>query len=431
MKMIKIIRCYSFLLFLVLACTSVYNQSLISISLDKCLDGAEKNYSEARQKEFLNEILDLKMKNIQAYWLPKADIFAQATYQSDVISIDPGIPIPGLNFPTQPKDQYKAGVELQQIIYEGGLTRSMKRVEDASTKAQVARIDVNIYKLKEVIVELYFGIIINRSNTEILKFFLDELKDRLAKTESAVKNGIFPESALWQIQIEIHRLQQTINSQSHLEKELISKLSELTGIELVPEIQLEIPVATEISSDTGYRPELEWFSSLQRNLDETAGLKSVSRYPKATAFAHAGYGRPGMNMLSDEFDAYYMVGIRLGWNIYDWKQTKREHQILKIQKQIIESNKELFEQQNRIQINSELESMSLLTENLAEEKRISEFYEKLLVVSESRLNQGVIQPYEYLRDFNALMESRMKTEILEKQLLKSKIMYRYEQGLLR
>lgn len=431
MRVVSLIRNVSFSMILLVICALGYNQSPVTITLDQCWNKAGENYPEAKQKEYFKEIMELKIRNIQTNWLPKAELFAQASYQSDAFSFDPGVSIPGLSFPEQPKDQYKVGVEIQQVIFDGGLSQAMKKLEAASAKTQAARIDITSYLLKEVITDLYFGILINRANGEILRFSFEELKDRYQKAESLVRNGILPESALLQIQIEIHRLQQKINSQKHLGNELISNLAELTGLELEPEVSMELPSFEEMDAELGGRPELKWFESLKKNVDEAVRLRKVSRYPNATAFAQAGYGRPGLNMLGDEFDTYYLAGIRLGWSLFDWKQTKREQQALNIQKQVIDSKIELFEQQNHIKISTGLASIARLTENLVEEKNIVELYEKLLEVSESRMNQGVIQPSDYLRDFNALMESRIQAEILEKQLLKSRIMYQFELGMLR
>jgi outer membrane protein TolC len=413
---------------LLLICTFGYSQTTGTLTLDLCWSSADENYPETKQKGYLKEILELKIKNLQTTWLPKADLFVQASYQSDAISFDTGGIIPGLSFPEQPKDQMKVGVEFQQVIYDGGLSQAMKKIEVAAARTKEAEIDIHAYLLKKVITDLYFGILINRANGNILSISLEELMDRLFKAESSVRNGILPESALLHIQIEIHRLKQRITSQHHFEKEMIDKLAELTGLDLGLEVVLQLPSLAEANEISAGRPELEYFASLKKNIEVNAKLRKLSRYPRATAFAQAGYGRPALNMLSDEFDAYYLAGLRLGWSLFDWKQTQRDQEVLFIQKQIIDNKIELFEQQTRMNVKAEMASIAKLSENLEEEKRIVRLYEKLLETSESRMNEGVIHPSDYLRDFNALMESKIQVGILEKQLMKARIMYQFELG---
>ena len=37
--------------------------------------------------------------------------------------------------------------------------------------------------------------------------------------------------------------------------------------------------------------------------------------PRIGAFVQGGYGRPGLNMLEDSFEPYYVAGVRLSWNL--------------------------------------------------------------------------------------------------------------------
>lgn len=75
------------------------------------------------------------------------------------------------------------------------------------------------------------------------------------------------------------------------------------------------------------RPELraldaksEWIET--QNKQVTAGLM-----PRIGAFVQGGYGRPGLNMLEDSFEPYYVAGVRLSWNLgklYTLKNDREE-----------------------------------------------------------------------------------------------------------
>lgn len=403
-------------------------QEIKIITLQQCFEYAEKNHAQQKEKDLLVKVLELRLQNLQSSLMPKAEAFAQATYQSDVISIDPGVSIPGLSFPSQKKDQYKFALELQQSLYDGGLVKAKKEVETANFNAQLSTLDVSIYKLRDIVSHLYFNILINKENLQILEIFNEELIQRITVVKSGIKNGVLPESNLWQLEIEQMKLKQKISELNHLNHSLLENLSVLTAMKLTPVADFILPSLRLPADSSVERKEYEWFNLTKLSLKESEKLFSAARRPRMTAFAQTGYGRPGLNMLSEDFDAYYLVGIRLGWTITDWKQSNREKQILGIQQQIIDSRRELFDQSLKISTNSELSAIARLRETIKEDRKIIDLHEKLLQVFSSKLDQGVIQPTEYLMEFNKLMESKIKLGIHEKQLVQSLVNYYYQMG---
>jgi outer membrane protein TolC len=428
--MIKLSRYCSFLLaallFFILKNASAQDPKIIT--LQDCWESAEKFHALQKEKAFLSEVLELRLENIHAGWLPKADVFAQATFQSDVITIDPGISIPGLSFPSQKKDQYKLGLDLQQVIYEWGVTRARKEVESANIRAQQAGLDVSIYKLREMVSQLFFSIAINQENLKILELFHSELLQRMQVVQSGIENGVVQESALWQLEIEELKLKQKISESSHLNKNLFDNLSEITGMNLAGETEILLPDSQPVGEITNGRKEYEWFDLIKTGFRENEKLLTASRRPKLAAFAQAGYGRPGLNMLSEEFDTYYLVGVRLGWTLTDWKQSRREKQILGIQQQVIDSRRESFDQALRMSLNNELSAISMLNEAIINDKIMIELREKLLRVYTAKLDRGTIQPVDYLAEFNALLEAKIQLTIHEKKLIQAQVNYIVQSG---
>jgi hypothetical protein len=73
-------------------------------------------YPIARQTDLLNKI-SLEIEAINKAKLPTIDLNAQATYQSDVTSLPISLPNVTVNPPN--KDQYRATVDVNQLIYNG------------------------------------------------------------------------------------------------------------------------------------------------------------------------------------------------------------------------------------------------------------------------------------------------------------------------
>lgn len=414
--------------FLLCITNVLFSQGLERISLYECWENAEESYSLHKEKELISHISAVKLDNIKNAWMPKASLFAQATYQSDVITIDPGISIPGLNFPTQQKDQYKLGVDLQQMIYDGGLTKARTNLETSSLKSDQLKLDVQIYKLKELVSTLYFSALILRQNMQILEMFYNELLQRIEVVRSGVRNGIVPESNLWQLDIDRLRLEQKRSDLNYSHRKMLDHLSELTSMDILPETEMLLPDFEFIVINGMRRPEHDLFNQMKLNFVESEKLFSAAIRPNLAAFAQTGYGRPGLNMLSQEFDAYYLVGLRLGWTITDWNQSKRERKILLLQKDRIDVQQELFDKALGIQVNHELLEISRLKEAIENDRKVLEISEKLLKVFASRLDQGIIQPIEYLSEFNSFMEAKVKSGIDEIKLMHALTNYYYHSG---
>ena len=69
--------------------------------------------------------------------------------------------------------------------------------------------------------------------------------------------------------------------------------------------------------------------------------------PKFSLFANSGYGRPGLNQLKNEFQWYYIGGVKLSIPIMSHFTQKREKDVIRIQQQIVDKQRENFLNNNR------------------------------------------------------------------------------------
>ena len=107
---------------------------------------------------------------------------------------------------------------------------------------------------------------------------------------------------------------------------------------------LMVPLVGALSSSPVpiARPEFQSFEIQASKTHNLSDIVASSRMPQVAAFANIGYGKPGLNMLSNEWDTYALVGVRLSWRVWDWNQARNEKQQLAIQRSIISKRKETF-----------------------------------------------------------------------------------------
>jgi outer membrane protein TolC len=119
-------------------------------------------------------------------------------------------------------------------------------------------------------------------------------------------------------------------------------------------------------------------------------------------------------MLSEDFDFFYLAGIRLTWNIWDWEKTHKERQVQKIKAEIVNTQQQVFEQKINIALTSVTSLISQLEKTTEKDLQIIALREKILESAGSQLQNGVITSTDYLQQLNAL--ARAKTEYQTNQI---------------
>jgi outer membrane protein TolC len=209
---------------------------------------------------------------------------------------------------------------------------------------------------------------------------------------------------------------------------MVRSLESITQLDISVDDTFLLPEFSDETSKTILRPELESFAFQKSLLDSRSNLVSRNRMPKISGFVTTGYGKPGLNMLSNEWDTYVIVGARLSWNIWDWNVAKREREQISIQKSIIDSRTKAFEDGLGSAVTSVENQINVLEEQLALDNQVIELLEQVKKKSESQLTNGLISSTEYLTDFNAAARAKLDREQRKVQLVKEKTRLRYLLG---
>ncbi|NOX48461.1 MAG: TolC family protein [Chlorobi bacterium] len=399
-----------------------------TITLELCHEKAIENYPLTRQDSLLSVSNELKIKNLNKNYLPQLMVNGQIHYQSDVISIQ-FENLPGINIPKVEKDWYKITLDANQVIYDGGMTAKQKELENTKLAIDRQNVELELYKLKERINNIYFSILLFQENNKTLLLLKKNLKAKLKDVNSGVENGLVLASNADILKAEIIKLEQNI-----IEIEIglnTSKniMNEYTGLALNESTSLSLP-ETEINTSIfeNNRPEYELMSLQQNQLDAMKNVTGRKLAPRLSAFGQAGYGRPGYDMLKNEFVDFYMIGARLNWNIWDWNLSKKEKEVLDIQSEMINTQKETFDKNLKVDLQNKLAEIRKVEELIKRDKEIIVLRERISKASSSQLDNGVITSTEYLTEINAEAGAKLNMTTHKIQLEKAKIDYRASLG---
>ena len=401
-----------------------YNARAQEISLEECRQKAVLESPLSQQFELLKKNKELKTENIGKNYLPKLDLNAQASYQSDVTRVPLELPPQfDVSIPAPDKDQYRIALDVSQVIYDGGTTGYQKDLEEIDYSIQREELELELYQLKQRVNHVYFGIMMLRKQAEVLNLLKETLQSKMKDLQAAEKFGAVLGKDVKMLKSELIQVEQEITSNQINLKAQIGVLSDLTGEDYSPETRFMLPEPQKNYGFSNNRPEYKLLSLNQNKLNESKSLTGTKKIPRLYGFGQAGYGKPGLNMLANEFDTYYLLGAKISWKFWDWSHTKKEKEILSIQEDILETKKKSFEKNLRIDLQQKLSEIRKYEKLIETDREIIELKSEISLVSSAQLDNGVITSAEYIEDINAESKAKLNLEIHKIQLIKARVDY--------
>ncbi len=371
------------------------------ITLDRCISAATEHYPQSKQLGLTDLSYGYKTTDAGKAYLPQVSAAAKASYQSDVTSLP--ISIPGMSIPTLDKDQYNITLQVDQLIWDGGLVKAQKESIKAENSAERKKTEADIFQVRDKVNQVYFGILLADENLRLSKLLKEELARSEEKVSALCKTGYASQSDVDAVKVEFLNALQREDDIRSGRRTLINMLTILTGMEIGEETVFEVP--SVIGTDEiveAKRPETEAIDAMKTLADTKKDLIDAKNMFKIGAFVQGGYGKPGLNMLSNKFDPYYLGGIRFSWNFGGLYTKKSEKEQVEIQKRGLDVQRETFLYNLSLKTSQQRENIARLKAITLNDNKIIELRKNIKKASESRLEGGTISVNDYLGDINKL-----------------------------
>jgi len=400
------------------------------LSLEQCQKEVQENFPLVKGKNLLTQSSQLNIENLKTSYLPRLYANGKVTYQSDVT----GISFPNMVTPQAPKDQYALNVDIEQLIYDGGKTKDRIELEKKASEVEIQSLEIQLYQLRERVNAAFFGIQLVRKNKLVLLDKHKTISNRIKQIRSAVENGVLLPANLKVMESELLLIDQQIQELNAYEATSFHVLSELMGRKIDTNTQLQdnslnIESVDNLNTKSKERPEYQMYSSQKSLLEAQKELLKKDRYPVISGFGQLGYGNPGYNQLTDQFDTYYMLGAKISWHIFDWKSNRRKQKEITIRKDIVNTQELSFTQNQLIELGNESIRLKKIKILLEKDDAIIELKKAISESSASQLDNGVITSSDYLDDLNKEIQAKLNKAYHQIQLQQSLAEYQRIKGI--
>ncbi len=419
-----------FISFAVLLCVSCLMWAQLTV--EECYDRARNNYPLIRQYALIERSREFNLANAAKAWLPQIQFSAKATYQSDVtkLPIDfNALGLSGVHIPTLSRDQYAAVVDIQQTLWEGGAISARKAAVKSQSEIAQAEVEVGLYALRDKVNGLFFGILLCDELLKQNEIMQSELAT-VAQTVTNLINGGMASAT----DLDIVKIEQTactarstqISSNRTAYAQMLGYFLGLSADSII----LSPPTTPEwkLSGATRPRPELLLFVSRENGLEAERRAIKADIMPRFGLFVTGGYGKPGLNMLQDEFKPYYIGGVRMTWNISNlYTRSNRLHQ-LDVDRLSIASQRETFLFNNSLENSQNSVEIEKIGKLLQLDDEIIRLRTSVRAATEAALKNGTKNTDDLIRDTNSLEAARRDRIIHEIELLQANYKLKYTNG---
>lgn len=402
--------------------------AVATTNIGACRRAAVESSPLLIQQRIATEKWDMKSRAVGSTLLPQLEVNAQGSYQSAVPKLLEVLPM-GEAFNLS-HDQYRATLDLNQVIYGGGTVRNTRRMNDASAEVETTEVAVSLDRLRDRINNIYLEILFAEQNIAVNALMQATLESDIKTITAQQKYGTATGSAM--ATLEARRLelaQQRVEIESTRGK-LIVSLSTLTGLNLTPQTQFTVPVVESlpVTAEASHRTEIELFESRRQQIEAQNRVITSKSNPKLSLFASGGYGRPGYNFLSNNFDPMGIAGLRLNVPLTQWDATSKEKKANILQSNIIDQQQVDFQRNNKVEIDQALGDIRKWYDVSMLDPQIVAAREHVRRRAAAQFKDGVITQTEYVTEFNNEAVARLDAEINRLRVVQAWITYQAALG---
>ncbi len=311
------------------------------MSLNQCIEIALKNNPQLKIKEADLGVASEGVNQVRADMLPSIGFSGSYRRQSTI----PKVQFPAINLPfggtpislfpqgglqLGSLDTYDLKLTMQQPIFNGFRLKNRKFVAGAQEKGREHDLKKTKSNLIFNVENAYASVLKAQKLFRIASTGQEQVRAHLEDVQNYVHQGMARKAELLVVKVKLAEAELAVARAQNGIQLAIAALENIIGSSFNKDVNFEnvvLPDSQEITIETSVQRALrkrEEIKSLEFALqaaNTTIKIAKGSRLPAVSAFASYGYGRPGLDFVQNEWMDYWIVGVGVNWEIWNWHKT--------------------------------------------------------------------------------------------------------------
>jgi hypothetical protein len=139
--------------------------------------------------------------------------------------------------------------------------------------------------------------------------------------------------------------------------------------------------------------------------------------PRFALFVQGAYGNPGLNMLKDDFSAYYVAGVRMSWNFGSLYTLRNDRRLIDNNRRKLETSRDVFLFNTNLQSTQQSSAIQSMRRQMVDDDEIIRLRVNIRKAAEAKVENGTLTVTDMLREITAENLARQTKALHEVQLL--------------
>jgi outer membrane protein TolC len=365
-----------------------------------------------RELTLLESQSSLRQANLSRQWYPSTSVESLVQYQTDAPTT-PLLTADSKPFFSAPKDNYDVYGRIEQRLWDPGVG-AQSAVERAQLAEQQARVRTAVFAVRQQVNDAFFAAATLQQRLNVVTATITELEGRLREANARVQEGTAVRSDAGAVEATLLQRQQDADELRANMRGALARLATIVGrpiptdaVPAVPDLAVQFSRVRDQLQTLRLRPEYEQFAKTRDRIATQQEVTGAQSQPKVTAFGRVGFGRPALDFIQNEWEAYGVGGVRLQWNAWNWGTTGREREAQQLQSDITSAEEAAFAKGVAAAVEGDLATIEHLARALETDQRIIDLRADVERTARVRLQEGVLTSSDYLARDTELLQARI------------------------
>jgi len=390
--------------------------------LQQLIQKATTNYSRIKELEIQFAANDVNEELIRTAWQPT--VSADASYRYSV-------PNPAIDFPSPtgvksvqftPANNYNAGINVSQLLYDFGKTRAQLQKSNAEKKIFQDNIDLLKNSIAYQVVQIYFTIGFLQNSINVQNDQINSLKATEKLIDAKVRNGDALQYDLLTTQVRIANASNKLaDLQSQLERQYIA-LELFTGQDQRGKLDMSA-IHSSVALISNYQA-VDWQSTnieaqqIKHRLQSLdIDYKNANIKNRPSVFAQAGGGvRNGYQPEIEQLKLNATVGVGVSVPIFSGGRSRLERKITQINIDAAKQSLQTLENNIKRDLSNVNEDYKNLQIKLNNTNLLVQQAQKAYDLAQVRFKNGLITSAELVTAQTNIEDAKLTQVQLEYQM---------------